>query len=91
MTRPAPDGATVPPAVVEEIRRSRRHPRVTQFDYLHVKRLVDDLAEASAASRGSRATCPMSTAAIDRRFVHGPLRLPMNLVLSARCSVERGS
>jgi SAM-dependent methyltransferase len=39
---------TVPPAVVEEIRRSRRHPRLTQFDYLHVRRLVDDLAEAIA-------------------------------------------
>ena len=37
---------TVPPAVVERIRRSRRHPRPTQFDYLHVKRLVDDLGAA---------------------------------------------
>jgi SAM-dependent methyltransferase len=39
---------TVPPAVVEEIRRSRRQPRLTQFDYLHLTRLVDDLAEAIA-------------------------------------------
>jgi SAM-dependent methyltransferase len=46
MTRAASAGATVPPSVVEEIRRSRRHPRVTQFDYLHVRRLVDDLADA---------------------------------------------
>jgi SAM-dependent methyltransferase len=28
------------------IRRSRRFPRVTQFDYLHVRRLVEDLAVA---------------------------------------------
>jgi SAM-dependent methyltransferase len=37
---------SVHPAVTERIRASRRHPRFTQFDYLHVKRLVDDLAEA---------------------------------------------
>jgi SAM-dependent methyltransferase len=36
----------VPGRVADEIRRSRRHPRPTQFDYLHVKRLVDDLAAA---------------------------------------------
>jgi SAM-dependent methyltransferase len=30
--------------VVERMRRTRRHPRPTQFDYLHVRRLVDDLA-----------------------------------------------
>jgi SAM-dependent methyltransferase len=35
---------TVPGKVVEEIRSSRRHPRITQFDYLHIRRLVDDLA-----------------------------------------------
>src|SRR3712207_5758410 len=28
------------------IRRARRHPRRTQFDYLHLKRLVDGLAAA---------------------------------------------
>lgn len=28
------------------MRRTRRHPRPTQFDYLHVRRLVDDLAFA---------------------------------------------
>jgi hypothetical protein len=27
-------------------RRSRRHPRLTQFDYIHLRRLVDDLQEA---------------------------------------------
>jgi SAM-dependent methyltransferase len=37
---------TVPAKVVEEIRSSRRHPRITQFDYLHIRRLVDDLADA---------------------------------------------
>jgi SAM-dependent methyltransferase len=30
--------------VVERMRRTRRHPRPTQFDYLHMRRLVDDLA-----------------------------------------------
>jgi SAM-dependent methyltransferase len=37
------------PAELEERRRTRRHPRPTQFDYLHVRRLVDDLAQALAA------------------------------------------
>lgn len=42
------------PEVVGKMRRTRRHPRPTQFDYLHVRRLVDDLA--SALSRlGARA------------------------------------
>jgi SAM-dependent methyltransferase len=31
---------------LQRIRRSRRHPRPTQFDYLHVRRLVADLAAA---------------------------------------------
>jgi SAM-dependent methyltransferase len=30
------------------MRRSRRHPRPTQFDYLHVRRLLDDLSQALA-------------------------------------------
>jgi SAM-dependent methyltransferase len=34
--------------VVARMRRTRRHPRPTQFDYLHVHRLVDDLAVALA-------------------------------------------
>ncbi len=42
------NASTVPPAVVERIRRSRRHPRPTQFDYLHAKRLVEDLGAAIA-------------------------------------------
>jgi SAM-dependent methyltransferase len=46
--------ATVPRDVVERIRRSRRHPRPTQYDYLHVKRLVDDLAAAIADLGGVR-------------------------------------
>jgi SAM-dependent methyltransferase len=29
---------------LERIRRSRRNPSLTQFDYLHIRRLVDDLA-----------------------------------------------
>ena len=29
---------------VLRMRRTRRHPRPTQFDYLHVRRLIDDLA-----------------------------------------------
>jgi len=40
--------SSVAPAAVGRIRRTRRHPRFTQFDYLHVKRLVDDLAAAIA-------------------------------------------
>jgi SAM-dependent methyltransferase len=43
---PEMQGPTVPNAVVEQIRRSRRHPRATQFDYLHVRRLVEGLADA---------------------------------------------
>lgn len=34
---------TLPPAVAAEIRRTRRHPRLTQFDYLHARRLLRDL------------------------------------------------
>lgn len=36
------------PEVVARMRRTRRHPRPTQFDYLHVRRLVDDLGAAFA-------------------------------------------
>jgi SAM-dependent methyltransferase len=39
---------SVPGRVADQIRRTRRHPRFTQFDFLHVKRLVDDLAAAIA-------------------------------------------
>jgi SAM-dependent methyltransferase len=45
-------GPTVPAAEVEQIRRSRRHPRPTQFDYLHVKRLLEDLSAAVARLDG---------------------------------------
>jgi SAM-dependent methyltransferase len=34
------------PAVIERMRRTRRHPRWTQFDYLHIRALVADLAVA---------------------------------------------
>jgi SAM-dependent methyltransferase len=34
--------------LVAKMRRTRRHPRPTQFDYLHMRRLVDDLADALA-------------------------------------------
>lgn len=37
---------------LEAVRRSRRHPRRTQFDYLHLRRLVRDLAAALAAVPG---------------------------------------
>ncbi len=36
-------------ALAAEIRRSRRHPRRTQFDYLHVRHLLDGLVAALAA------------------------------------------
>jgi SAM-dependent methyltransferase len=36
------------PDVVARMRRTRRHPRPTQFDYLHLRRLVEDLAAALA-------------------------------------------
>jgi SAM-dependent methyltransferase len=41
-----PWGATqFPPERVRAMRRTRRWPRPTQFDYLHTRRLVDDLAQ----------------------------------------------
>jgi SAM-dependent methyltransferase len=36
------------PKLIGKMRRTRRHPRPTQFDYLHVRRLVDDLSAALA-------------------------------------------
>jgi SAM-dependent methyltransferase len=45
--RPARWGETpFAPEQVRAMRYTRRHPRPTQFDYLHVRRLVDDLAAA---------------------------------------------
>jgi SAM-dependent methyltransferase len=38
----------VAPAAVRRIRRTRRHPRFTHFDFLHTRRLVDDLSVAIA-------------------------------------------
>jgi SAM-dependent methyltransferase len=40
--------SSVAQAAVGRIRRTRRHPRFTQCDFLHIKRLVDDLAAAIA-------------------------------------------
>jgi SAM-dependent methyltransferase len=40
------------PERVAAIRRSRRHPRPTQFDYLHLRSLVRSLARALAAVPG---------------------------------------
>jgi SAM-dependent methyltransferase len=39
---------SVAPAAVRRIRRTRRHPLFTQFDFLHIRHLVDDLATAIA-------------------------------------------
>jgi SAM-dependent methyltransferase len=41
--------AQLPAKKVERIRRSRRHPRLTQFDFLHLQRLLKDLREALAS------------------------------------------
>lgn len=40
------------PAHVARMRRTRRHPRRSQFDYLHVRRLVDDLRATLGAVDG---------------------------------------
>src|SRR5439155_16630699 len=47
-SRPRWGAETFSTDVVARMRRMRRHPRPTQFDYLHVHRLVDDLAAALA-------------------------------------------
>jgi SAM-dependent methyltransferase len=39
---------SVHPGIIKGIRTSRRHPRFTQFDFLHIRRLVDDLSAAIA-------------------------------------------
>jgi len=39
-------------ATLAEVRRSRRHPRPTQFDYLHIRRLVTDLRRALSGLDG---------------------------------------
>lgn len=43
---------TLSPRELEEVRRSRRRPRPTQFDYLHVRRLVHDIREALGSIDG---------------------------------------
>ena len=43
---------TVSREQLEAIRRSRRHPRRTQFDYLHIRALVNDLEYELAAVPG---------------------------------------
>jgi SAM-dependent methyltransferase len=50
-------GSAIPALTREEVaenRRSRRHPRRTQWDYLHLRRLVDDLARALGDLPGPR-------------------------------------
>ena len=47
-----PTPATLSPAELAAIRRSRRHPRPTQFDYLHLRFLLAGLREAIAAVPG---------------------------------------
>lgn len=42
------------PRELQEIRRSRRHPRPTQVDYLHLRYLVRDLTNALAQFREAR-------------------------------------
>ncbi|MGH3049779.1 MAG: methyltransferase domain-containing protein, partial [Gaiellaceae bacterium] len=45
---PGSSSRVLSPAELAAIRRSRRRPRRTQFDYLHVRCLVQDLAGALA-------------------------------------------
>lgn len=44
--QPSPGARPLPRGVVDRIRRTRRHPRPTQFDYLHLRYLVQDLEAA---------------------------------------------
>lgn len=48
MTTPHWGDEPFAPDVVARMRRTRRRPRPTQFDYLHVRRLVGDLGDALA-------------------------------------------
>jgi SAM-dependent methyltransferase len=47
--QPPPPQAVLSSRQLAAIRQSRRHPRPTQFDYLHVRYLVDDLRDAIAS------------------------------------------
>jgi SAM-dependent methyltransferase len=42
------ESTTLTSAQIASMRKGRRHPRLTQFDYLHVRRLVDDIVDALA-------------------------------------------
>lgn len=44
--------ARLAPEALELVRRSRRHPRPTQFDYLHVRSLLDDIRSALGGVTG---------------------------------------
>jgi SAM-dependent methyltransferase len=48
---PAPRREPFSAAALEEIRRSRRHPRRTDYLYIHLRYLVDDLARTLATVR----------------------------------------
>lgn len=44
--------APLAPTMLKKVRRSRRHPRPTQFDYLHLRYLLHDLSAALSGVRG---------------------------------------
>lgn len=44
--RPSVSNPVLSPRTIEKIRRSRRHPRPTQFDYLHLRYVVEHLSLA---------------------------------------------
>ena len=56
-------------------RRTRRHPRPWQFDYLHLRRLLDDLRPDAGATRRARAasssTCSAAAARTTTSFAPG--------------------
>jgi len=54
MVSPFSPREVLPAAEIERIRRHRSHPRPTQFDYLHLKVLRDDIARALAALPSGR-------------------------------------
>jgi SAM-dependent methyltransferase len=51
--RPLATSPRLAPHALEQVRRSRRYPRPTQFDYLHLRLLRDDLSAAIACVPGS--------------------------------------
>ena len=58
---------TISPDDLRAIRRSRRHPAITQLDYLHLRALVAGLRESIRARFPARSrTCSTSGAARDR-------------------------